>query len=71
MAVSSKKNKPTSGAEINLGANIIKIKDTATVRTIKKIYNKSRLEIARLVNKVEAIRAVKILPITYEGTKFF
>ena len=40
-AVSSKKNKPTCDAEINLGAKVIKINDMPTVKTINKIKDRS------------------------------
>ena len=40
-AVSNKKNKPTCDAEINLGANVIKINDIPTVKIISRTKDRS------------------------------
>ena len=69
-AVSSKKNKPTCDAEINLGAKVIKINDIPTVKIIKEIKDKSDKLITKLPTINDEIIAVNNLPITYEGMKF-
>ena len=63
-AVSNKKNKPTSDAEMNLGANVIKINEKPTVKIIKNIYDKSRDPITKLDTSRDANKAVPSLPIT-------
>ncbi len=69
-AVSNRKNNPTSEAEINLGANVIKINENPTVNIIRNIYDKSTPPITKLVKSIDEIKAVINLPITYEGIKF-
>ena len=63
-AVSNKKNRPTSDAEMNRGANVIKINEKPTVKIIKNIYDKSRDPMTKLVTSRDANKAVPSLPIT-------
>lgn len=63
-AVSNRKNRPTSEAEINLGANVIKINENPTVKIIRNIYDKSTPPITKLVKSIDEITAVINLPIT-------
>jgi hypothetical protein len=63
-AVSNRKNRPTSEAEINLGANVIRINENPTVKIIKTIYDKSIAPITKFVKTNDEIKAVNNFPIT-------
>ena len=70
MIVSSRKNKLTSAADINLGAIVTSTKGKAThITHIKGTIIKSRSTSAKLSTKNTANTATRSLPITAAGTK--
>ena len=70
--VSSKKNKFTSAAGINLGAIVTNTKGMATHRIhIVGMMRRSLSVRAKLSINSRANNATNILPITAAGTKFF
>ena len=70
MIVSSKKNRLTSAADINLGAIVTKTKGKAThITHIKGTIIKSISTSAKLFTKDTANIATRSLPITAAGTK--
>ena len=68
-AVSKRKKIPTSGELIYCGARVTNTIDRPTVKTIRKVNNKSKSMITNEVTKGSANTAVNSLPKINEGTK--